>query len=117
VAVQRSTDGLLIVPGADVGGRGGHARGEGNPSAAGTDPTDDVPAATGEDDLLLVAVMRRVWMIAAMQGHRGIDRRNLADLSGAPSYRAALAISGLEAGGCLVAVDAETVRAAKPFRR
>jgi hypothetical protein len=72
---------------------------------------------TGEEHDLIVTLLRRVYTIAAMEGSRGLYRRHLAELAGVDSYRAEVAIAELEAGGHLVAVDAETVRAGKPFRR
>jgi hypothetical protein len=72
---------------------------------------------TGEQHDLIVTLLERVYTIAAMEGPRGVYRHRLADLAGVDSYRAEVAIAELEAGGHLVAVDAETVRAGKPLRR
>ena len=72
---------------------------------------------TGDEHDLIVTLLQRVYTIAAMEGSRGLYRHRLADLTSVDAYRAEAAIAELEAGGHLVAVDAETVRAGKPLRR
>jgi hypothetical protein len=65
----------------------------------------------------LTHVMRRAWIVAAMQGHSGISRGHLGELAGAGPARGTRAVDALEAGGHLVALDAHSVRAGRPFLR
>jgi hypothetical protein len=75
-------------------------------------------APTQLDEDLLLLTMQRTWTIAAMQGASGIDRRCLLDLARPDGPdRARLAVDALEAGGHLVPVDRERVRAGRVFRR
>ena len=70
-----------------------------------------------DEDLLLLTI-QRTWTIAAMQGASGIDRRCLLDLARSNDPDAArLAVDTLEAGGHLVPVDRDRVRAGRVFRR
>jgi len=86
-------------------------------TAAPVGPSVRAPRQLDEDLLLLT--MQRTWTIAAMQGSSGIDRHRLIDLarrSNGPDC-AGLAVDALEAGGHLVALDRECVRAGRTFRR
>ena len=70
------------------------------------------------DDDLLLRTIQRVWTIASMQGASGIDRRRLLDVARSDDPdRDRLAVDALEAGGHLVPVDRDRVRAGRVFRR
>jgi hypothetical protein len=63
----------------------------------------------------VVDLMRRGWWICAAAG-APVSRDYLLELVHPDRGRAATVTDALEAGGFLVAVDSDHVRAAKPFR-